>query len=352
MIKPGGFFDHLTPKRDTLQSELEKPEVWGDPEKAAKLNKELTFIKGRLREVEDVKTILDESDVLLEFSREEDASISDLKESIDDANEKLEAIELKNLMSGKYDQGNVFLSFSAGAGGVDAQDWTEMLIRMYTRWATEHGFKVTVTNRSVGDEAGIKSATLYIEGDYAFGFLQSEKGVHRLVRISPFDSNHRRHTSFSYVEVFPEIAPAEQIVIDPKELRIDVFNASGHGGQNVQKNATAVRITHLPTKTAVACQNERSQLMNKNLALKELQSRLQKLEDKKQAKKEKDLKGPRVSTEWGNQIRSYVLQPYTIVKDSRTSIEIGNASKVLEGDLDALIWGYLKWKAKREAEAS
>ncbi|MEZ4812424.1 MAG: peptide chain release factor 2 [Caldisericia bacterium] len=349
MVRPRSFFDHLIPKRDELQEELEKPEIWSDPEKASKLNKELTFIKGRLGEVEDVKKILDESDVLLEFSKEEDSSIADLRDSIDKANNLLESIELKNLMSGRFDQGNAFLSFSAGAGGVDAQDWTEMLIRMYTRWATEHGYSVKVTDQSVGDESGIKSATLYIEGEYAFGFLKSEKGVHRLVRISPFDSNHRRHTSFSYVEVLPEIAPAEQITIDPKDLRIDVFNASGHGGQNVQKNATAVRITHLPTKTVVACQNERSQLMNKNMAMKVLQSRLQKLEDEKQAEKEKDLRGPRVSIEWGNQIRSYVLQPYTIVKDNRTGVEIGNVTKVLEGDLDALIWGYLKWKAKEEA---
>ena len=224
-----------------------------------------------------------------------------------------------------------------------------MLIRMYTRWATDHNYKVTLTNQSIGDEAGIKSATIYIEGDYAFGFLKSEKGVHRLVRISPFDSNHRRHTSFANVEVIPEIAPSQQVIIDPKDLRIDVFNASGHGGQNVQKNATAIRITHLPTKTAVSCQNERSQIMNKNLAMKELQSRLQKLEDEKQAQKEKDLRGPRVSVEWGNQIRSYVLHPYTLVKDNRSLVEIGNVSKVLEGDLDKLIWGYLKWKAKQEA---
>jgi len=343
------FLEHLVPKRDELQKKLENPDVWQDQEKAKTLNQELTYIKSRLNDIERVKEILDEADVLLEFAREEESSINELKTAITSANIHLEEIELKNLMSGKYDSGNAFITFSAGAGGVDSQDWAEMLLRMYTRWATNHDYKVTLTNQSSGDEAGIKSATIYIQGDYAFGFLKGEKGVHRLVRISPFDSNHRRHTSFANVEIIPEIAPSQLVVIDSKDLRIDVFNASGHGGQNVQKNATAVRITHIPTKTVVACQNERSQIMNKNLAMKELQSRLQKLEDERQAKKERDLRGPRVSVEWGSQIRSYVLHPYTLVKDNRSSVEVGDVSRVLEGDLDKLIWGYLKWKAKQEA---
>ncbi|HOO97032.1 MAG TPA: peptide chain release factor 2 [Caldisericia bacterium] len=348
MTRPGGFFDHLVSKKQELQKELESPDIWGDQTKAAELNKKLTQITGRLDELDQAKTLLEEADVLIEFAKEGESSDTEFIQELERAEDKLRSIELKNLLSEKNDNNNAFLSFSAGAGGVDAQDWTEMLIRMYTRWAQTKGFKVTVTDRSVGDEAGIKSATLYIEGDWAYGFLKGEKGVHRLVRISPFDANHRRHTSFSYVEVLPELPPTEAVKINPQDLRIDTFNASGHGGQNVQKNDTAVRVTHIPTGIAVACQNERSQIMNKTMAMKVLQSRLQELEDAKQHEIEREMRGPRVSIEWGNQIRSYVLQPYTLVKDNRTSVEIGNAQKVLEGDLDDLIWGYLKWQAKKE----
>jgi len=252
------------------------------------------------------------------------------------------------LLSCEHDPLNVFLSFSSGAGGVDAQDWTEMLMRMYTRWATTHGFKVAVAEYSSGDEAGVKSATLHVEGPYAFGFLKGEKGVHRLVRISPFDANHRRHTSFSLVEVLPELPPTEEVQINPDDLRVDTFNASGHGGQNVQKNDTAVRITHLPTGIVVACQNERSQGLNRSVALQILQAKLKELAEHEVAEEEKRMRGPRVSIEWGNQIRSYVLQPYTLVKDNRSGVEIGSVERVLEGDLDELIWSYLRWVAKKK----
>jgi len=284
----------------------------------------------------------------MEFVQMGEGSEKELLGAIKQAEAKIQEIELKNLLSMEHDQLNAFVSFSSGAGGVDAQDWTEMLMRMYTRWATNKGFKVTVAEYSPGDEAGVKSATLHIEGPYAFGFLKSEKGVHRLVRISPFDANHRRHTSFSLVEVLPELPPAEDIEINPDDLRIDTFNASGHGGQNVQKNDTAVRITHIPTGLVVACQNERSQGLNRAMAMKILSSRLQDLANVQLAEEEKKLRGPRVSIEWGNQIRSYVLQPYTLVKDNRTGYEVGSVDRVLEGDLDELIWAYLKWAVKNK----
>lgn len=341
------FFDPSRVEKEKIQAETQKPEVWNDQEKFKELNKKLAILDERLNALEGVRKTIDDADVLVEFAQGDESQIPDLQESIKEIGKKLDDIEIKNLLSGKHDQLNCFLSFSSGAGGVDAQDWTEMLMRMYTRWATEHGFKVTIEEYSPGDEAGVKSATLKIDGNYAFGFLKSEKGVHRLVRISPFDANHRRHTSFSLVEVLPELPPAEEIQINPDEIRIDTFNASGHGGQNVQKNDTAVRVTHYPTGLVVACQNERSQGLNRAMAMKILSARLQALQDEQIADEEKKMRGPRVSIEWGNQIRSYVLQPYTLVKDNRTNIEVGNANKVLEGDLDEFIWGYLKAQLKK-----
>lgn len=344
---PGRYFDPLVADKDKLTKELEKPEVWNDQAKVTELNKKISFINQKHDEVAEIESLISEADVYAEFVHAGEAKIEDLSAVVAQAEKKLEQVELKNLLSGEHDPLNCFLSFSSGAGGVDAQDWTEMLMRMYTRWATNNGFKVTVAEYSAGDEAGVKSATLYIEGPYAFGFLKGEKGVHRLVRISPFDANHRRHTSFSLVETLPELPPAEEVEINNDDLRIDTFNASGHGGQNVQKNDTAVRVTHLPTGIVVACQNERSQGLNKSMALKILSSKLQELQEEEMKEKEKSMRGPRVSIEWGNQIRSYVLQPYTLVKDNRTNVEVGNAAKVLEGDLDEFIWSYLKYQAKK-----
>jgi peptide chain release factor 2 len=341
------FFDPSKVERDKIQAETQKPEVWNDQEKFRDLNKKLALLDERLDALDMVRKAIDDADVLVDFSKDDESQIPDLQSALKDVAAKLDDIEIKNLLSGKHDQLNCFLSFSSGAGGVDAQDWTEMLMRMYTRWATNHDFKVTIEEYSPGDEAGVKSATLKIDGAYAFGFLKSEKGVHRLVRISPFDTNHRRHTSFSLVEVLPELPPAEEIQINPDDIRVDTFNASGHGGQNVQKNDTAVRVTHFPSGLVVACQNERSQGLNRAMAMKILSSRLQALQEEQIADEEKKMRGPRVSIEWGNQIRSYVLQPYTLVKDNRTSIEIGNANKVLEGDLDEFIWGYLKAQLKK-----
>jgi peptide chain release factor 2 len=244
-------------------------------------------------------------------------------------------------MSGKYDDEYAYLAIHAGAGGTDAQDWAGMLLRMYLRWAERRGFKVEVVSEMPGDEAGIKSATLSIQGDYVFGYAKSERGVHRLVRLSPFDSNHRRHTSFALVEVWPDVQEDVDIEIDDKDLQIDTYRSSGAGGQNVQKNETAIRITHLPTGIVVTCQNERSQTQNKERAMQVLKMRLLDLERRKQEEEFAELKGEHISAEWGNQIRSYVLHPYQLVKDLRTEYETGNTQSVLDGDLDAFMEAYL-----------
>lgn len=249
--------------------------------------------------------------------------------------------EVEQFLSDPYDSLNVFVSFSSGAGGTDAQDWTEMLVRMYIRWAERKKFKVELLEEMPGDEAGLKSALLHIKGDFAYGLLRGEAGVHRLVRISPFDSNKRRHTSFALIEITPELADIEDVEIDSKDLRIDIYRASGHGGQNVQKVATAVRIVHIPTGITAECQNERSQLQNKTMAMKVLKSRLLIKQEEERKTKLKKIKGKHKPAEWGHEIRSYVLQPYRMVKDHRTGQETGQVEKVLEGDLDAFIWAYL-----------
>ena len=255
---------------------------------------------------------------------------------------ELEEMELTLSLSGAYDRRDAILAIHAGAGGTDSQDWAEMLLRMYLRWADKRGFKANVIDLMQGEEAGIKSATVEVSGRNAFGYLRAERGVHRLVRISPFDASHARHTSFALVEVMPEVESAAEVNINPDDLRIDVFRASGHGGQNVQKNSTAVRITHIPSGLVVACQNERSQGRNKDLALKVLEARLLEKELEKKAEEHARLKGEHVSAGWGNQIRSYVLHPYKMVKDHRTNFETSNAEAVLDGDLDPFIRAYQK----------
>jgi len=260
----------------------------------------------------------------------------------------LHDFEMKSFLSGKYDPLSCYLSFSSGAGGVDAMDWTQMLLRMYQGYLAKKKFKVTLLSCSEGGEAGVKSATLEVQGDYAYGYLKSEKGVHRLVRISPFDANKRRHTSFALVEVIPILESAD-LQLEEKDLRIDTFNASGHGGQNVQKNDTAVRIVHIPTQITVTCQSERSQLSNKEAAMKLLRSKLTTLLEEHRTREMQELKN-RVSAEWGNQIRSYVLQPYTLVKDNRTGYETANVSGILEGELDDLIWEFIGNSASIQSE--
>jgi peptide chain release factor 2 len=255
---------------------------------------------------------------------------------------QLDRLELELTFAGPYDTRDAIVAIHAGAGGTESQDWAEMLLRMYLRWCDQRGHQAQVLDTTPGEEAGIKSVTVEVRGRLAYGYLKAERGVHRLVRISPFDANHARHTSFALVEVMPEAESAAEVKINPDDLRVDVFRASGHGGQNVQKNATAVRITHLPTGLVVTCQNERSQARNKESALRVLEARLLEREVERQAEERAKLKGEHVSAGWGNQIRSYVLHPYKMVKDHRTGFETSDAESVLEGDIDPFMEAYLK----------
>ncbi len=285
----------------------------------------------------------------LELAELDDDSMSEeLAAEADALQTIVDGLLFRAKLSGKYDAEDAYLAIHAGAGGTDAQDWAEMLLRMYLRWAERRGFKTEIVSEMPGDEAGIKSVTVSIQGDYAFGYLRSERGVHRLVRLSPFDSNHRRHTSFCLVEVWPDVQEDVDIEIDEKDLQIETFRSSGAGGQNVQKNETAVRITHLPTGLVVSCQNERSQTQNKERALQVLKMRLLDLEHQKQEEEFAALKGEHVSAAWGNQIRSYVLHPYQLVKDLRTDYETGNTQAVLDGDLDAFMEAYLASRVQAE----
>jgi|TARA_B100000959_G_scaffold284123_1_gene354886 peptide chain release factor 2 len=271
----------------------------------------------------------------------DDALGTQLAADLKKHSKSVQTLEFELQLSGEYDSRSAILYVKQGAGGVDAQDWAEMLVRMYTRWAERRGFEADVLDLTPGDEAGIKSATIKIDGNFAYGYLRSERGVHRLVRLSPFDADHRRHTSFALVEVLPEADETEEIKINPDDLRIDVFRASGNGGQNVQKNSTAIRLTHLPTNLVVAVQNERSQAQNREVAMRILLSRLVDLDMQKKAEERAALKGEHVSAEFGRQVRSYVQHPYQMVKDHRTDYQTGDAQAVLDGDLDDLLKSYL-----------
>ena len=267
--------------------------------------------------------------------------IINIKSDLDSILNSFNNMEFQLVFSGEYDQRDALIALHAGAGGVDSQDWALMLMRMYLRWAERRGFKSQVLETSHGEEGGLKSATIQISGDYAYGHLKSEKGVHRLVRLSPFDSDHARHTSFALAEILPKVEQGIDININSDDLRIDVFRAGGHGGQSVQKNSTAIRITHLPTNIAVTCQNERSQRQNRDIAMSILTARLIDLETKRKEDEMAEIKGDHVSAEWGNQIRSYVLHPYQMVKDHRTDLEVSSTSDVLDGDIDKFITSYL-----------
>lgn len=280
----------------------------------------------------------------LELAEYNDESLRpDLEPEIEQIESELAQRELDTLLSGKYDKGNAILAIHAGAGGTDSQDWAEMLQRMYLRWAEKRGFNTEILDQTMGEGAGIKSVTIAVDGQYAYGYLQSEKGVHRLVRLSPFDSNHRRHTSFVLVEILPEVSSQDlEIKINPDELRIDIFRSSGAGGQNVQKNSTAIRLTHLPSGLVVTCQNERSQVQNRENAMRVLRARLLEIQRQKQNEHIAELRGEYTKAEWGSQIRSYVLHPYQMVKDHRTEYEEGNAQSVLDGNIDTFIEAFLK----------
>lgn len=301
--------------------------------KVSDLNDEVEAWGRITQQVTDTRELLELADESLR---------GDLVSEIEKIEREVERREFSAMLSGEYDKGDALLAIHAGAGGTDSQDWASMLQRMYLRWMEASGYKAEIIDTTPGEEAGIKSVTISVEGRYAYGYLRSEKGVHRLVRLSPFDSNHRRHTSFALVEVLPDVEDDIDLEINASDLRIDTYRSAGAGGQNVQKNDTAVRITHIPTNIVVTCQNERSQTQNRENAMKVLRSRLLELKEKEQAEHIAELRGEYTKAEWGSQIRSYVLHPYQMVKDHRSNYEEGNALGVLEGNLDGLIENYLR----------
>jgi peptide chain release factor 2 len=295
------------------------------------------------RDVDSWRELRQRAKDLVELLEMEDESLQDeLEVEVEALELEIERRETRALLSGEFDSSDAILAIHAGAGGTDSQDWAAMLQRMYLRWAESHDYNARILDLSEGEEAGIKSVTIALEGDYAYGYLKAEKGVHRLVRLSPFDSANRRHTSFALVEVLPEVESEDDVEINQNDLRIDTYRSAGAGGQNVQKNETAVRITHLPSGLVVTCQNERSQTQNKENAMKVLKARLLELKEEQQAEELAEIKGDHIKAEWGSQIRSYVLHPYQMVKDHRTDVEVGNTQAVLDGELDRFIESYLR----------
>jgi len=326
-----------------LEAQSSDPAFWDNMEESGKVLKQIKRLKDKLELHAGLSSRLDDLETLISLAiDEEDDSISgEIFTELTELETDVERAHLSALLSGEYDASNAIVSFHAGAGGTEAQDWALMLYRMYMRWAEKNGYKCTVLSCLDGDEAGIKSADLLIEGDNAYGYLKSEAGVHRLVRISPFDASGRRHTSFAAVEVMPEIDDSVEIEIRDEDLKVDTYRSGGAGGQHVNKTESAIRITHIPTGIVVACQNERSQHQNREVAMRMLRSRLVEIKERENLEKIEDIKGTQKLIEWGSQIRSYVFMPYTLVKDNRTGFEMGNVDAVMDGDLDGFMAAYL-----------
>ena len=329
-----------------MEAESAGSSFWQDPAKAQATMRQLSANKNLVRDCRELEQqIADLSEMAVLAIEEGDSSIkSDIETELKRVSSRLEQLEAKLVLGGEYDSRNAMLALHAGAGGTESQDWANMLLRMYLRWAERRDYHAEILDISPGEEAGIKSAILEIKGDYAYGYLKGEHGVHRLVRLSPFDADHARHTSFVLVEVLPEAERATNIEINPDDLRIDTFRSSGPGGQHMQKTSSAVRVTHLPTGLVATCQSERSQHHNKETALRILYARLLQVERAKKEEEKAKLKGERIEAGWGNQIRSYVLHPYKMVKDHRTGYEVSYAEAVLDGDLDGFITSYLRSK--------
>ncbi len=324
---------------------MEAPDFWNDTQASQKKMKELKSLKDDMQTYTELKSRYEDIETLLEMGEEEgDLSlITEIEESIQAYQQQFEAIRIKTLLFGEYDADNAIVSLNAGAGGTESCDWASMLYRMYTRWASDKGFDLEVLDYHEGEEAGIKSVTFQVNGTNAYGYLKSEKGVHRLVRISPFNAAGKRQTSFVSCDVMPDIEEDVDIEIRDEDIRIDTYRSSGAGGQHINKTSSAIRITHFPTGIVVTCQNERSQHMNKDKAMQMLKSKLYLLKQEEQAQKEAGIRGEVTDIGWGNQIRSYVMQPYTMVKDHRTNAESGNVGAVMDGALDLFINAYLKW---------
>jgi len=320
-----------------VDERLARPDVWDDPDRAKTLQQERSRLTLDIGHAAELDSLLGDAETLLELSREGQDAGAELERAVRKLGERAEEVELSTLLSGEHDASDAIVEIHPGAGGTESQDWAEMLLRMYSRWAESHGFRVETLDYQEGEEAGIKSATLGVRGDKAYGYLQVERGVHRLVRISPFDSQGRRHTSFASVEVLPEIEDDVAVEIADKDIRVDTFRASGAGGQHVNKTDSAVRITHYPTGIVISCQNERSQHRNREVAISILRAKLYDIAQREaEARMAKEV-GEKKKIEWGSQIRSYVLAPYRLVKDHRTGFEVGDADRVLDGDLDGFI---------------
>ena len=336
--------DRLKRQLEELEARTAAPEFWNDPENSQKVLQQTGQLKNKLTAYQNLVSLYEDTLTMVELALEEKEvdEYPALKESADQIAEKLEEQKLSTLLNGEYDAKNAILTFHAGAGGTEAQDWAQMLYRMYTRWVERHGFKLKLLDMLDGEEAGIKSASILVEGMNAYGYLKSEAGVHRLVRVSPFDASGRRHTSFASLEVMPEIDDDLEVTIDEKDLRIDTYRSSGAGGQHVNKTESAIRITHIPTGIVVACQNERSQIQNREVAMRMLRSKLVEIKEREHLEKIEDIKGVQKEIAWGSQIRSYVFMPYTLVKDHRTGFETGNIGAVMDGDIDGFINAYLK----------
>lgn len=334
----------LTRKVLELENLMQESGFWDDAKKAAQVTQDAKKIKDKVSAYEGMKTRLEDSESLIDMCIESDdgSMEDDIKNEVRSLKSDIENFRIKVLLSGEYDFNNAIVTLHSGAGGTDAQDWTMMLLRMYTRWAEKKGFKVETIDMLPGDEAGLKSADLKISGEYAYGYLKSEMGIHRLVRISPFNANGKRQTSFAAVEILPELTQSQDIEIRPEDIRVDTYRASGAGGQYVNKTESAIRITHIATGVVVQCQNERSQHSNRETAMAMLKAKLVQIKEKQHKDKIDDIAGELMDNSWGSQIRSYVFQPYTLVKDHRTGAETGNVNAVLDGDIDLFINEYLK----------
>ena len=336
--------DNRTEQLKALREEQEKPEVWQDLERSAKIGREISANESKIAAYSACRKALDDANEIIDLieETEEEELVPELDKMMEVSVKDIEGLRIRALLRGKYDGSNALLSLHAGAGGTEACDWCQMLYRMYCRYAETNGFKVTEIDRLAGDGAGLKSVDFKVEGENAYGYLKAEIGVHRLVRISPFDANKRRQTSFASVEVMPEVDDDNAVEIKDEDIRIDVYRSSGAGGQKVNKTETAIRITHFPTGIVVTCQNERSQLQNKEMAFKYLRSKLIEKQNEQRLADEAALKGETKKIEWGSQIRSYVFCPYTLVKDHRTGYEIGDVQAVMDGDIQGFIIDYLK----------
>ena len=327
-----------------MEREFQRPNLWDDPVLAQKIMQELAYHQSKVKIYDELDKEIEETATLWQLATEEDdVSLEpEIERGIKTLSRRFEALELEILLSGPYDRNNAILTLHAGAGGTEAQDWVQMLYRLYIRWGERHGYKVETLDFLNGDEAGIKSATLSFSGENAYGYAKSEKGVHRLVRISPFDASGRRHTSFASVDVIPEVTEDNEIIIDTEDLRIDTYRSGGAGGQHVNKTDSAIRITHIPSGTVVQCQSERSQTQNKAAAMRVLQAKLLELKRKEQEAEISEIRGEQQEIAWGSQIRSYVFHPYSLVKDHRTNEETGNVSAVMDGEIDAFIAAFLQ----------